>query len=62
MKQDKAKQLVEDEFLNILLKECPYEIPEGIPEGEEAKEVLRGVVFGGSYFSRIGGGTDERAL
>ena len=54
MKQDKAKQLVEDEFLNILLKECPYEIP----EGEEAKEVLRGVVFGGSYFSKIGGGTD----
>ena len=54
MKQDKAKQLVEDEFLNILLKECPYEIP----EGEEAKGVLRGVVFGGSYFSKIGGGSD----
>jgi len=54
MKQDKAKQLVEDEFLNILLKQCPYEIPEG--EEKEAKEVLRGIVFGGSYFSKIGGG------
>ena len=25
-------------------------------EEEEAKEVLRGVVFGGNYFGKIGGG------
>lgn len=49
MNKQNIKELIEREFLEIfleiLMRQCPFEIPEG--EEELAREILQGVVFGG---------------
>ena len=45
MNRNKAEKLIESEYLDILLRRCPYKISKG--KEAQAKDVLRGIIFGG---------------